>query len=151
MVTPPVEHSADRKSRMLRRVAPALATLIIAVSLWLFLEGRAPARDTAAEGFVGLLVARAETNEQAPIAGTEAVIATTVRTKLAALSREAATRNTVPSFDIARGDTSAFGDGNATHTATIFVERKPRLILRLHSASGPVTVIGVVVPEEGSS
>lgn len=129
---------ANHRSTYRRLVLPA-AALVVAGLIFLGQRQVAPQRADQVRRFVERLVAEAPSN--ASIAGTEPIIATTVRERLAELRRESSGASLA--VDVRRADDGA---DNATHAATVSIDASRAIILRLRNEGGTIVIVGVEVP-----
>ena len=131
---------AKHRSNYRRLVLPA-ATLFVAGLIFLWQRQVAPQRAGQVQAFVERLVAEAPSN--ASIAGTEPIITTTVRARLAELQRQSVDAR-LPVATVV--DRATAGADNATHVATISIDPARTIILRMRNDGGTIVIVGVEVP-----
>jgi hypothetical protein len=138
------KESGGRRSLRRSLLAPLLM-IVIAGALWQWFEGEAKRQNAALSGFVLGLCHDADK-------GLEEGLALVLQRSPSSFVAESCWEAIVQSLagsgawtcDITRGDHAIHGDGTATHIATIFVNQRPALGLRLaHEGRPPqVTIIG---------
>lgn len=116
-------------------------TLLVAGLIFLWQQQLAPQRAGQVRAFVERLVAEAPSME--PIAGTEPIIATTVRSKLADMRRGPADAAEPAAVVVER---ASAGADHATHAATVSRDPARRIVMRLRNDGGTIVIVAVEVP-----
>jgi len=133
----------DLAARRRRRLALPIASLVMALGVWVWSSNVAKARQGQVEAFARSLLAQAAPPEPsfATIEATQPVIATLVRGQLASLVAE---EPSAIQLTIHPGDLPG-ASGVATHRAEITGHRGRRLVLRIvHPGDvAAITIVGV--------